>query len=411
MPWVYLSTLPDGDLHPCCVNDDFIFGNVKDNEIKDIWNTEKIKKLRKIFMYSNTLPKECERCKFSEKITENFELETNSTWNLKYYYNNYFKHTIKEIYDETLDDGSIPEEKIKFKGWNFRVSNKCNFKCRMCNPTYSSLISEEIDPKNKSIYKSSSYHQKFLEDNINDLELIEISGGECLLWEETYDMMDYILKLNKQNQIKLYFNTNMSVKGLGKKLILDYWRKWDPNKLEVVASIDEIDERSECIRKGTNWKTIEKNLKELGKEKFIINTNITVSVYNIFRLPEIIERLIEIEYINKKYDYKNFMISPVMGYQDISILSSEFKEKIIIKLVKFIKYCNEKYSTNLKYHFLAILKILKISINENDKKLRIYKFIQNEYKLNKIRNENIFEIIPELNDILNQAKNIDTLLI
>lgn len=395
IPWLYFSTLPNGDVHPCCVNDNYIYDNVNQDLPENIWNSEKIKKLRRHFMYSDTLPKCCNRCIYSEKFSNYFD----SSWNVRHYYNDVFQKSIKTIYSNTLDDGTIPEDKIIFKGWNFRVSNQCNFKCRICSPEFSSSIGKENFDNN--YVTKSFYHKKFLEDHINELELIEISGGESLLWEETYDMMDYILEHNKQDQIKLYFNTNMSIRGLGKKVILDYWKKWNPNKLEVIASIDEIGSRAECIRKGSRWDIIENNLKELSKENFKFNTNITVSAYNVFRIPEIIQKLTDIGYINKKYNYLNFMLSPVIGHQDLSLINLKSRTEIIKKITMFSNEYNKIYSINIKPKLNHIIQILdNHEISEKDRESRVKNFIMIEKQIDTIRNENLFTIIPELKTIL-----------
>lgn len=403
IPWLYFSTLPDGNVTPCCVSEIYTYGNVSEQDPKDIWNNEPAKKLRRDLLGTGELPDACSRCRYTESMTQDYSKETNSTYNLRLYYNDIFKDYIDEIVENTNEDGSIPKDKIKFRGWNFRLSNQCNLKCRMCNSDLSSSMKMEKTPNENPIIKNF-YYKKFLEENIDDLELIEINGGETLLWEETYDMMDYIIEKNKHNHIKLYFNTNMTVKGLGKKIMLDYWRKWNPEKLEIVASIDEIGDRAECIRKGTKWDVVENNLKELSNEKFTLNTNIVLSCYNVFRLPEIIQHLTDIGYINERFNHRNFMLGPVNGTQMCWLFSKDFKEKIIKKNIEFIKEYNRKYSTNISNKFKYIFKILSFESSSGHKQKAIFEFIKEENKFNLLRDENIFKVIPELNDIVNQLK-------
>ena len=47
LPWIHMHAWPDGRAMPCCIADsDQPFGNVKENSIKEVWNSDKYKELR-----------------------------------------------------------------------------------------------------------------------------------------------------------------------------------------------------------------------------------------------------------------------------------------------------------------------------------------------------------------------------
>jgi sulfatase maturation enzyme AslB (radical SAM superfamily) len=188
----------------------------------------------------------------------------------------------------------------------------------------------------------------------------------------------------------------MSVLKYKDKNILDYWRQWNPDKLKVYASIDEIGERSEYIRSGTVWSVVEKNLKIISKEKFKRHVNITVTCYNIFRLPEIIQHLMNIGYISEDYNYRNFDLSLETSDWNISILTDKFREEIKNKLLEFIN----KYPSDISDIFVDILNCLQTPMNVQLAK----KFLVYNIKIDKIRGEKGFTIIPELLDIVNYFK-------
>lgn len=390
VPWVYFFAEANGDVMPCCVNDSFL-GNIYVNDYKKIWNSWQIKKLR-MEMMNGELPKSCKICIENKMLTD----DVNNTYNLKDYYNNFFKSTFDEIEDITNNDGSIKEDKIKFKSFSFKVSNKCNFKCRMCNGYNSSLIAG-------SVIENPEFYKSFVKEHVDDLELIEFIGGESLLMEETYEILAYLIDRGKPHP-HLHFNTNMSVLGLGEKNIFDYLRKLDKKKIEIVASIDEIDDRAEYIRKGCNWKIVEKNLKTLSEQEFKTNTNIVSSCYNVFRLPEIIQRLVEIGYVNKKHNYQNFMFNPVIGDCDIILLSENFKTQIIDKLEKFILEYNKTYGVDITYKFKIIFGKLRQELPDDISDLRI-QFLKENHKKDKQRGEKMLKTIPEIRDIVNLFKN------
>jgi radical SAM protein with 4Fe4S-binding SPASM domain len=390
VPWIYFFAEANGDVMPCCVNNTFL-GNIQVNDYKKVWNSHQMKKFRRK-MLDGELPKTCEICIENKTLTD----DVNNTYNLKDYYNNFFKSSFDEIEKITNEDGSIKEDEIKFKAFSFKVSNKCNFKCRMCNAYNSSLIAG-------GVIENGEFYKSFVKENINDLELIEFIGGESFLMEETYDILQYLIDRNKPHP-HLHFNTNMSVLSLGDRNIFDYLEKLDISKVEIVASVDELDERAEYIRKGCNWKSIEKNLKKLSKKDFKTNTNIVASCYNVFRLPEIITRLVDIGHINEKHNYENFMFNPVIGDCDIILLSDEFKNKIMDKLYNFIAEYNKTYNVDISYKFKIIIGKLKQELPDNINELRV-QFLYENHKKDKKRGEKLLKTIPEMKDVVYLLKN------
>lgn len=391
IPWVYMEILPDGRVTPCCSNCTTL-GNIKDTKIEDIFNSKQMNKIR-LEMFGETLPSSCSVC----SVIENYGGNQKS---LRNKYNQVFASSFREVEKNTNTDGSL--KKIKFKGWDFRISNKCNFKCRMCSPELSSLINKENKENSlrhfgEEIIDYSIYFNipEFVDRYIDDFELIEFAGGETLLMDDQYDLLQTLIEKGRTD-INLWYNTNMSVLKYKDKNILDYWRQWDPDKLKVYASIDEIGERAEYIRSGTVWSVVEKNLKIISKEKFKRHTNIVVTCYNVFRLPEIIQHLMDIGYISGDYNYRNFDLTLESGDWNISLLTDEFRKEIKNKLLEFI----DKYPSDISDIFIDILNCLQIPMNVQLSK----NFLFYNIKIDKIRGERGFVIIPELLDIVNYFK-------
>jgi sulfatase maturation enzyme AslB (radical SAM superfamily) len=272
----------------------------------------------------------------------------------------------------------------------------------MCSPKLSSRINQEnkehsLRHFDEEVFDHSTYLNisNFVDKYIDNFELIEFAGGETLLMDDQYYLLQTLIERGRTD-INLWYNTNMSVLKYKDKNILDYWRQWDPDKLKVYASIDEIGERAEYIRSGTVWSVVEKNLKIISKEKFKRHTNITVTCYNIFRLPEIIQHLMDIGYVSEDYNYRNFDLSLETSDWNISILTDEFREEIKNKLLKFI----DKYPSDISDIFVDILNCLQTPMNVQSAK----KFLVYNTKIDKIRGEKGFNIIPELLDIVNYFK-------
>lgn len=387
IPWIYLEIFPDGIVTPCCAND-LPLGNIKNTSLEKIFNGEKMNQFR-LSLLKDNLPSTCKSCQIVERL---------DGISLRKKYNSFFKDSFLESIKNTNEDGSL--KCIKFKGWDFKISNKCNFKCRMCSKRLSSSFDGKILEHAKDLNID-----EFFNKNIEYLELIEFAGGETLLMDEQYELLERLINCGKTN-IELWYNTNMSILKYKNKNILDYWNKWNPKKLTVFASIDEIGKRSEYIRKGTKWSIIDKNLKIITKQNFNRSTHITVSCFNVFRLPEIIQYLTDIEYIHKKFNYKNFELALIdggteQGIYGIDILPINFRLKAKQKIISFINEYNSKYSTNISKEFNQILNFLDINLNKNNLK----KFLIENLNLDKQRKENLLSVIPEFNDVFLELKS------
>ena len=386
IPWTYLELLPSGVVSPCCSNPIFL-GNIKEQSIDEIWNSDNMKKLR-LEMLKDSLPEECWVCRFEEGHGKK---------SLREKYNEVLSSCFDSVEEETNPDGSVKE--VKIKAWDFRISNKCNFKCRICSPTFSSSI-------NNNVVVSCSEDlniPKFLDEHIDHLQFMEFAGGETLLMDEHYDVLDRLISEGKTD-IDIWYNTNMSILNYKGKSVLDYWRKFNPDKLKVTASIDEIDERAEYIRKGTVWKTVQKNLITLSKEKFNVNTNIVVSSYNVFRLPKIIDRLIEIGWISERYNYSNFELTLETSLHNVlAVLPKSYRLEISKQLETYIEEYRLKYGVDISKLFAHVISDLNMSVKNNayeSKEFLDYNFFEDDK-----RGERLFDVIPELKCISKKHMN------
>lgn len=77
--------------------------------------------------------------------------------------------------------------------------------------------------------------------------------------------------------------------------------------------------------------------------------------------------------------------------------------KLLRNFENFITDYNFKYATNIDYLFAQLLFELKKPFNLAEAR----KFVEITGRLDAIRNENIYETIPELNDVLENLKTYD----
>jgi radical SAM protein with 4Fe4S-binding SPASM domain len=392
VPWMHLNFEPNGKVVPCCLTSyhNYFAGDLNKQSIEEIWNSDNMKTLRKQ-MVNGEEPKICSTCFDRERVTGESG---------RIYHNREFPKVIEIIPEITEPDGTCTTMELKY--WDFRFSNLCNFKCRSCGPRYSSAWVPDAKKlgytDQEKVWSIEAVDDKtnfdFLKDQIQHVEKIYFAGGEPLLMPEHWQTLDMLVE-NKRFDVRLSYNTNCSTFTYGKKNVLDYWRQWEFGKLEVWPSIDEIGARAELIRSGTVWSKVEENLKDLTQlDNVIIRPGITVGAWNVFRLPEILNHLIDIGVIKENLRYKNFFfnILSMPTHYHVHILPDDFRKEIIEKLNKFVDNHNTKYRTNISHLFTHIIHELE----KPHDPAAARKFIQTTNQVDKVRNENLFDVIPEM---------------
>jgi len=405
IPWMHLNFEPNGKVVPCCLTShhNYFAGDLKTQTIEEIWNSDNMKSLRKQ-MINGERPKICDTCWNKEDVTG---------VSGRHYHNRDFPEVLEKIPSITLEDGTCTEMNLKY--WDFRFSNLCNYKCRSCGPRYSSAWVPDAKKlgltDQEKVWNIETVEDQtnvdFLEDQIGNVKKIYFAGGEPLLMPEHWQILDKLVE-QKRFDVKLSYNTNCSTLEYGKKNVIDYWKQWQLGKLEVWPSIDEIGERAELIRSGTVWSKVESNLIELAKyDNIILRPGMTIGAWNVNRLPEIITYLTDLGVIRRhpkifKYiNYNNFFINLLdhPKHYHVSILSDDYRKATIAKLENFIKDYNAKYDTSIDSIFTQIFH----ELNKPFDLVSAKRFIHTTSKVDGIRNENLFDVIPEMKDVQNSV--------
>ena len=169
LPWIHLNTWPNGNVYPCCLTDwREDIGNLKDNTMEELWNGDTMKSIRKD-MLEGKQHHSCRKCYQQEKNT----LDSTRTSS-----NRNFEHLIPNVTDNTSADGHNDDFKLLY--WDFRFSNLCNMKCRMCGSFLSSKWWEDEvkiyggSPLPKAIINVNDYSKKNIDTYAN--KLIQAEG-------------------------------------------------------------------------------------------------------------------------------------------------------------------------------------------------------------------------------------------
>ena len=381
-PWTQLHAYPAGDAYPCCNSDaNYPMGNCKTQTLKEIWYDYPMQKLRQDMLLEKFNPA-CRRC---------YELEENKFISPRISANKKYGHHIKKL----------EETPFEIVHWDIRFSNLCNLKCRSCGHIFSSnwyqdqaqLAGNEWKEKNTVLTfagRTETDMWEQLEPHLEFVEEIIFAGGEPLLMEEHYNILDELVQRGKFD-VKLYYSTNFTQTKLTTRSVFDYWNKF--KSIEVSASLDDLGNRAEYIRKGTVWSQIEKNRKEMMEVCPNVGFYIkpTLSILNAWNLPDFHRYCVEQGFIRPQ-DFHPHVLQEPLHYR-IDIAPAEYKERL-----------KEKYQNHI--HWLADKDPLRIStggfqsaidfITAVDNTHLLKTFWQETSKLDKIRKENILDIIPEL---------------
>jgi len=269
-PWVHTYLSPQTERRMCCASREPAqnFRQYIDTEsgtgryipvtLDEHWNSDHMRSVRRRMMAGETLP-ECEVC--------NDKLLNTSVY--RDYFTNLFQHKFDSIVSSTTPEGRTSLQPVS---WDYRFSNLCNFKCRMCGDMLSS--SWETEQKQNNMVNWADPKNNWMRDDIRDqikdfqdsqietefaaaveqhrVEEVYWVGGEPLMYEQHWRYMKRIVELGDGPRVYARYNTNLSrVRYGGVDLfddILAHIRDW-----QICASLDGTQQIGEYIRTGLDY--------------------------------------------------------------------------------------------------------------------------------------------------------------
>jgi len=255
-PWVSIAFQPTG-LAPCCL---YEFQTDHDNSFSDI----------KQQFLNNKIPAGCNKCKQAS------ESGLSGAWQgFDRYQTDFKENNIQEI--------------------NIKSNNFCNLACRSCGPHFSSKWEKEFN-EHVVITKDHGVLEKIKQIDFSKLKRIVFAGGEPTLTDEHLFVLNYLVEIDRCD-IEIQVTTNGLILEYKNTYLVDLWSKF-PN-LILQISVDAIGQHATAIRSGTNWESLEQNLKIIKNSNIKHAVNITVSALNIWFLDQTIDYLKNILFIDQ----------------------------------------------------------------------------------------------------------------
>ena len=441
LPWIHLSTRPNGHMRLCCTSnassaaafndqkykgevgilkrEDGLPANFNHTDLKTAWNAPYMKDVRKK-MLTGKIPPSCTKC-FKE---EDSGYQSKRNWENRFWMKRF---NMNEVIENTKEDGSIPE-KIYYV--DLRLGSKCNLKCIMCSPHDSSLWVEDWnklypDIKNPSLkelmnwpnkgridgasynwYKDNKLFWKQLLEQIPNMKQIYFAGGESTIISQHYELLEKCVEMGYAKNIELRYNSN------GVEMPENLFELW--NEFEKVIfhfSLDSIYTMNDYIRFPSQFEQLEKQLERLDRtpDNIFITIACAVQALNIYYIPDFIKWK-----LGKNFKKINpwpksaglidthFVYHP--AHLNVKVLPKWFKKKVTEKFEEFYPWLEKRFKHNKNFmeHPYGIQRLQGMCrfMNSEDWSNRVPEFQEYIIKMDKIRKTDFKKVFPEMKRLL-----------
>jgi hypothetical protein len=340
-PWTHTFISPQSERRLCCASREqatwqqqYIDQKViplkqeySPPTLEEHWNSPKMMDIRKRILAGENIP-ECAVC--NEGLLNIYTYKSYFTQTL-------FPDKIDSILENTAEDGSTTLKPISF---DYRVSNLCNFKCRMCGEQLSSAWESEKRIHNlhnkqqwmldENKVKIEKFQTEVVEQELWDaaregrLEEIYWVGGEPLMYQIHWDLMDYLVKTDQAKNVTVRYNTNLSKVTRGGVNLYDILPKF--KRVNVCASMDGTGDIAEYIRTGLKWDEWLENFKagmflnkQFGMDAMVID--VTITLPGLFSMKSLMDLAVELNsksYVKVCFDFDpSSVMSPMCLPRDL----------------------------------------------------------------------------------------------
>jgi pyruvate-formate lyase-activating enzyme len=220
-------------------------------------------------------------------------------------------------------DNSVP---IEFQHIDIRFSNLCNFKCRMCNHSFSSNWYEDakkiehggwfpfLSGEDTKVLKASKTIVEDIIPYLGKIKSFYFAGGEPLITPEHYKLLKWLYENVEEEEtdrgthkaLSIHYNTNLSTIKYNEDELINYWKAF--RKVQLAISCDGVFDVGEYQRTGFNHFTFVKNMEEILNhatpltstsfpDGFSYSFQYTTTIFNIEHIFDFINFMIDEGYI------------------------------------------------------------------------------------------------------------------
>jgi hypothetical protein len=337
--------------------------NLNITDFQSSWNSTYMKNVRKQ-MLNGEQPPSCVKCYKEEAAGHRSKRQ----WETAYWMQ---RVDIESLLQNTQENGEVPPQLAYI---DLRFGTKCQLACVMCSPHDSSGWIKDwsaIHPQiqNQSLKSNTQWHDKgsingssynwhknnpvFWEqfyEQIPNMKQIYFAGGESLIIEEHYEILEECIRQGHAKNLELRYNSN------GVEWREDLFELWREFKLvRFHYSVDSIHEMNDYIRYPSEWSRTQEVFHILDKQTSN-NVEITVAcavqALNIYYLPDFIRWKLE-----QRFDKINmwpfgagginyhFVYHP--AHLNVKVLPAWFKQKCREKYQEFYPWWEDNWELSI----------------------------------------------------------------
>lgn len=441
LPWIHLSTRPNGHLRLCCTanassvsatqdkkyggevgilkNENGKPANLNETDLLSAWNNQYMREVRQM-MLRGEVPASCRKC-FKEEEAGH---RSKRNWETEYWSK---RVDINKLLSNTQPDGSVPPT-ITYV--DLRLGTKCNLKCIMCSPHDSSLwVSDwnelypqienaelkdlmqwrnrgKVDGATYNWYADNPEFWNQLYDQLPHIRQLYFAGGEATIIEEHFRLLEECIRRGHAQHIEVRYNSN----GIDiPERLFELWNHFE--RVRFHFSIDSLGKMNDYIRYPSQWSRIEAQLRRFDQtpENIEVTVACAVQALNIYYIPDFIKWKLEQNYrrINEwplGAGLINFHLVYHPAHLNIKILPPGFKQKVARKYEEFYQWLEQRFAGQPDFfasqYGVPRLKGLVQFMMSEDWSRRMPQFREYIRLMDRIRGTDFAEVFPEMSELL-----------
>ena len=264
---------------------------------------------------------------------------------------------------------------------DIRNSSECNLKCRICGPHFSNKWAKELGV-DYNITNIDTHLEMIIS---KETEWIYITGGEPLINKKHWELLQQLVDKGYSKNISLQYNTNLTTVKYKNIRIGELWANF--KEVTVFGSVDGIDEEFNYLRSGGDWDKVKHNIITLKEYNINFSIQLVLSILNVWTLPKTLKFFKDIELI------VNIHILTGPDILTLNAMPDSLKDKAL-EILHSINYHNQPVIN----HAIKLVK-------ENLDKDLFNETLLYVLALDKIRGENLYDLLPFNNELLRVIKN------
>jgi len=315
-------------IRPCSLIKGTDKWKVIDSSLLQTRNTESWKNLRKNFIEKSCHDNaDCLTCSQAERSGGNSPRILNNQF--------YVEHLSIDIVKEIKHIIKNDYQSNNLVSLDFFPSSYCNYECIMCSGIASSkrwIFERKLNSRLHDLEIIENKSDKDFYDILNTVEVINFTGGETIMQKQAHELMDYLIKKDLAKNIIITLLTNASAYP---NTLIEKFKLF--KNVFYTISIDGIGDTIEYQRRGSKWKTVEKNALKL-LESMGCTINYVLTAVNVFSILDFIS------WLNEHKINDRIFISLVFNteYLSIAVIPPELRESLLNRL----QLARSVYTTN-----------------------------------------------------------------